>query len=464
MAQSIGDAAWDLLKASVMHFNGKPLGTVAARDTIKQELNYDQVFVRDFAVSAYAYLLADQPEIVANFLLEMVRLQRTKRQFDCFEPGEGLMPASFKVEEVDGREHIVADFGERAIARVPPSDSGFWWLLVLNAYVQTTGDRAMAERADVQHAIRVLLDLFLSERFDMFPTMLVPDGSFMIDRRMGVYGYPIDVQALFFSSLNAAEQLLDDSDENNDYVGAIRKRIDHLTYHIRTYYWLDLEQLNHIYRYDVEEYGDHTVNIFNIYPETIPNWLIDWIPENGGYFAGNIGPARMDYRYFAHGNLMAIISGLASDQQAQAFMELLRERWGDLIGEMPLKLVFPALKDRDWVLLTGMDPKNRAWSYHNGGNWPSLVWLLAAACVRTGAFDILQRALDSLAPRLARDNWPEYYDGHYGRLVGREARVLQTWSIAGFLVAEQLAENPQYLERLGFTNAASEDTTTACHI
>ena len=70
----------------------------------------------------------------------------------------------------------------------------------------------------------------------------------------------------------------------------------------------------------MEEYGEHTVNIFNIYPETIPGWLIDWIPETGGYFAGNIGPGLMDYRYFAHGNLMAIVSGLATEQQAQAFM------------------------------------------------------------------------------------------------------------------------------------------------
>jgi glycogen debranching enzyme len=462
MTRSMRDTARDLLAASVMTFNGKPIGTVAARDTIKQELNYDQVFVRDFAVSAYAYLLADEPDIVANFLLETVRLQQTKRQFDCFEPGEGLMPASFKVVKENGSERMVPDFGEHAIARVPPVDSGFWWLLVLRAYVQTTDDRTLAERDDVQHAIRLLLDLFLSARFDMFPTMLVPDGSFMIDRRMGVYGYPIDIQALFFAALTAAEHLLVDSELNADYIDAARTRKAHLAHHIRSYYWLDLEQLNHIYRYDVEEYGENTVNQFNIYPETIPIWLIDWLPESGGYFAGNIGPARMDYRYFAHGNLMAIVSGLATETQAAAFMDLLRSRWDDLIGDMPLKLCFPALQDREWVILTGMDPKNRAWSYHNGGNWPSLIWLLAAACVRTGASDILQRALDALKPRLSDDEWPEYYDGRLGRLVGREARRLQTWSFAGYLIAEHLAEDPGAIKSLGFDDNAA--LTSECGI
>lgn len=50
---------------------------------------------------------------------------------DCHSPGPGLMPASFKVKSVpregnDGsfEEFIDADFGESAIGRVSPVDSG----------------------------------------------------------------------------------------------------------------------------------------------------------------------------------------------------------------------------------------------------------------------------------------------------------------------------------------------------
>jgi glycogen debranching enzyme len=109
-----------------------------------------------------------------------------------------------------------------------------------------------------------------------------------------------------------------------------------------------------------------------------------------------------------------------------------------------------------------MDPKNRAWSYHNGGNWPSLIWLLAAACARTGASDILQRALDAIRSQLPDDEWPEYYDGRLGRLVGREARRLQTWSVAGYLVAEHLAEDPGAVDRLGFDDHTA--LTSECGI
>lgn len=50
---------------------------------------------------------------------------------DCYSPGQGLMPASFKVRSVplDGNseafeEVLDPDFGESAIGRVAPVDSG----------------------------------------------------------------------------------------------------------------------------------------------------------------------------------------------------------------------------------------------------------------------------------------------------------------------------------------------------
>lgn len=51
---------------------------------------------------------------------------------DCYTPGQGLMPASFKVqtvylegEGVKGTEECLQpDFGEAAIGRVAPVDSG----------------------------------------------------------------------------------------------------------------------------------------------------------------------------------------------------------------------------------------------------------------------------------------------------------------------------------------------------
>lgn len=435
--------AWQLLYESVIRYRGQPVGTVAARDRETAALNYDQVFVRDFAVSAIAFLIRGEAEIVRRFLEVMVEMQAMQPHMTCYRPARGVMPASFKVVDGDGGERLEADFGERAIARVAPVDSGLWWLILLRMYGQATGDRTLAASADFQRAIRLLLDLLLAARFDTFPTLLVPDGSYMIDRRMGVYGHPFDIQVLFFVALRVARELLD-SDEDG-YRTAVTERLGHLQSHLHNHYWIDLARVNAIYRSRVDEYGEGATNPFNIQPESIPPWLLSWLPDDGGYFAGNLDSGHMDYRFFLQGNLWAVVSSLASTTQAEAIMRLIEQRWDDLIARMPAKACFPAVEGDEWRVLTGSDPKNVAWSYHNGGSWPFLLWLIAAAAIKTGRIEMARRALEIAGPRLVADDWPEYYDGRNARLIGKQARRFQTWSIAGYLAAAGLLDHPDRL-------------------
>lgn len=65
---------------------------------------------------------------------------------------------------------------------------------MLRAYGKITGDYGLQERVDVQTGISLILNLCLSDGFDMFPTLLVTDGSCMIDRRMGIHGHPLEIQ------------------------------------------------------------------------------------------------------------------------------------------------------------------------------------------------------------------------------------------------------------------------------
>jgi hypothetical protein len=178
-------SAWKLLDDSIIYYQGKPIGTQAARDPQLKALNYDQCFVRDFVPVGLLFLMHGKTEIVRNFLEVTLKLQSHDPEMDCFQPGPGLMPASFKVESNEDGEFLTADFGQHAIARVPPVDSCMWWLLLLRAYGKATGD-LIAHRPDFQEGIKLILDMCLVHRFAMYPTMLVPDGAFMIDRRMGV--------------------------------------------------------------------------------------------------------------------------------------------------------------------------------------------------------------------------------------------------------------------------------------
>ncbi|KAK1294722.1 Alkaline/neutral invertase CINV2 [Acorus calamus] len=311
--------AWRLLRNAVVNYCGNPVGTVAANDPASNAspLNYDQVFIRDFVPSALAFLLKGEFEIVRNFLLHTLQLQSWEKTVDCYSPGQGLMPASFKVRSVplgggnEAFEEVLdPDFGEAAIGRVAPVDS---------------------------------------------VTLTEP----------------------------------------------------------------------------------------KVAPPLIPAWLVDWIPERGGYLIGNLQPAHMDFRFFSLGNLWAIISSLTTPKQAEGILNLIEEKWDSIVADMPLKICYPALEYEEWRIITGSDPKNTPWSYHNGGSWPTLLWQFTLACIKMGRPDLARKAVAVAEKSLSKDKWPEYYDTRTGRFIGKQSRLYQTWTIAGFLTSKMLLENPE---------------------
>jgi Alkaline and neutral invertase len=67
-----------------------------------------------------------------------------------------------------------------------------------------------------------------------------------------------------------------------------------------------------------------------------------------------------------------------------------------------------------------------------------------------GRPDLAQRAISTAEKRLLDDNWPEYYDTPTGRFVGKQSRLYQTWTVAGFLTSKLLLEKPELASILTF--------------
>ena len=439
-------SAYSLLNDSILFHGDKPVGTLAALDESIAAANYEECFVRDFVPSALVFLMDGNTDIVRNFLITVMQLRNKQQVMEGHERSVGLMPASFRLStDSENPDELSADFGDRAIGRVAPVDSAMWWMLLLRAYVVTTGDAELAHSDEFQDSMRFILQMYLKESFETSPAMLVPDASFMIDRRMGVYGHPLEIQALFYGMLVTATELLIVSPETEKLLKTVKKRLQTLRSYVRIYYWLDQQRLNDIHRFSAEEFGIDAVNLLNIYPESIPDWIDGWVPDNAGYFVGNLGPSRMDFRYFAFGNLLAINFGLATEDQAQKLMNLYVQHWDELIGAMPLKICYPAVNGEKWAYTTGSDPKNVPWSYHNGGNWPCLLWAFVGAAIRTGRHDLAHRTLDCAAKKLVTDDWPEYYDGKMGTLIGRRANFKQTWSASALIVSHRFLYDPDSL-------------------
>ena len=437
------DSAYEILNRSIIEYRGEPVGTAAAVDPNPAAAHYHECFIRDFVPSALVFLLDGRYDIVRNFLTTVMKLRGLQPVPEGHKRSMGLMPASFRVGDESDSTPLVGDFGERAIGRVIPVDSAMWWVCLLRAYLITSDDWELIEDPQIQQCIKQVLELYLRESFESAPTLLVPDGSFMIDRRMGVHGYPLEIQALFYGMLVSLRELLARIHSKEDeLIENLDIRIKALCDYIQVYYWLDRDRLNEIHRFKSEEFGLDATNVLNVYPESIPDWIDGWLDSQSGYLVGNQGPGKVDFRFFAQGNLLSILFDLATEDESQKIMNLYELHWDELVGEMPVKCLYPAVSGREWMYMTGSDPKNVAWSYHNGGHWPVLLWPFVGAALTVGRNDMAKRAVDLLSLRIERDHWPEYYDGKRGSLIGRRANLFQTWTATAYIIAHKIIENP----------------------
>ncbi|WP_414673641.1 glycoside hydrolase 100 family protein [Magnetofaba australis] len=437
--EEVVEQAYALIEDSLIYYQGKAVGCTAAVTDHVAAANYTECFIRDFFPVALILLMDGKSEVVRNFLHTVARLSAREKQFKGHEITPGVMPASFSVRiDEAGAESLSPDYGDRAIGRVAPVDSMMWWAILLDLYVQYTHDHGFTQRPSIQGALQHILHLSLNTTFEVAPTLLAPDGSFMIDRRMGVDGHPLEIQTLFYGMLCSAEKYLARTSHTAEVLLVAHQRRSALLTYLRIFFWLDVRRLNEIHRYPTEELGSGSVNMLNIYPASIPDWVEDWLPDYCGYFVGNLGPGRMDFRYFAQGNLLAILFGVSTQDQTRDILNLYEKRWSDLVGVSPAKIVYPAVDGLAWELITGSDPKNVAWSYHNGGNWPVLLWPLVAAALEGGREDLAWSAFSLACRRLQRDGWPEYYDGKTGRLIGRRSNFNQVWSAAAAILSHKM--------------------------
>lgn len=454
MSNEVLKSANLILNDSIMYYQNRPVGTLAALPSSKlAAANYDECFIRDFVPSAFVFLIQGKSDIVKNFLETVLTLKTSERVIAGHEIQPGVMPASFRVcIDSDGNEKLVADFGERAIGRVAPVDSMMWWIILLDIYTKSTGDMELVSRPEFQRTMEQILHLCLKDSFEVSPALLVPDACSMIDRRMGIYGHPLEIQSLFYGVLRIIQNLYQEPDNkapgSASLLHTAKVREQALLNYVRIFYWLDLKRLNEIHRYSTEEFGPGSINVLNIHPESIPNWVVNWLPLDGGYLVGNVGAGRMDFRFFALGNLLAILFNLSTEEQSRKIVNLYENKWQDLVGDMPVKIIYPAMEGLEWEVRTGSDPKNVPWSYQNGGNWPALLWHFVAASIKTGRQDIAEHAYQTAVKRLLDDNWPEYYDGHSGRLIGRRSNFQQVWTATSVLLSHHLLEDPTLLDLL----------------
>lgn len=83
-----------------------------------------------------------------------------------------------------------------------------------------------------------------------------------------------------------------------------------------------------------------------------------------------------------------------------------------------------------------------------GYSLSSLCPQFTLACMKMGKSDLAEKAIATAEKRLHSDRWPEYYDTKNGKFIGKQARLYQTWSVAGYLTSKLLLEKPELASSL----------------
>ncbi|KAJ4963610.1 hypothetical protein NE237_023549 [Protea cynaroides] len=77
--------------------------------------------------------------------------------------------------------------------------------------------------------LKQILNLCLTD--GLFPSLLVNDGSCMIDQQMGIHDHPLEIDALFYSALRYFCEMLALNDGSKNLVTAINNELSATLFH-----------------------------------------------------------------------------------------------------------------------------------------------------------------------------------------------------------------------------------------
>jgi GH15 family glucan-1,4-alpha-glucosidase len=169
-----------------------------------------------------------------------------------------------------------------------------------------------------------------------------------------------------------------------------------------------------------------------------------WLPskrilQGERYYLPYLGFRAIGEWFDSLGNLMAILAGVASPEQAKAILGFIERH---CLADLPLPAIYPPIHpgDPDWREYYG--ELNQPHRYHNGGVWPFIGGFYVAALVAAGHYDAAASALHRLA-LLNRDG--SFNEWHHGETGEPKGVTEQAWSAGMYIYASECVRRRQLL-------------------
>jgi len=298
------------------------------------------------------------------------------------------------------------------------ADGGLWWVV--------TG-ALLAPDLDL---VREVLCWYEYQDVDQSGLLSMQESSDWQDlfctRGKGLY-----LNCLYVMALRRAAELFKD-----DEADRLRRRAALVADRINTYFWYTCE--SDTQRYISNSFSTEGTPLRDSMgrPREMPvkRYLTD-----EQYYLPYLGFRSLGEWFDSFGNLLAILAGVADQQQSDIILDFISRHSLDI---WPLRSLTPVVRpgDADWRDYYGS--LNVPHHYHNGGVWPFLGGFYVAALVKAGRAEAAELALGSLARLNQCGQFNEWHHGETGAPMGAQD---QAWSAGMYLFAWECVRRGQAL-------------------
>jgi glycogen debranching enzyme len=421
ICQEARDRAEDVVLA-----NAAPLGLVASA------VAYQQVWARESMIGGLGLWRVSSPEGAAVTLRSLATLEKfqSSRGLIPHNVGEAGLPDPALVEHggalapeeaIDG--HIVVDHAHAGCV-----DSNLWFILG-HYYAAAHDDDTSRVKASWPALLRAHTWLAYQDSNEC-GLLEVHEAMDWADLYANRYNTLL-ANVLWYAATKAMATLAvhagQHGDEFSTQADEIRHRINLLLWvgrgSTRDYEWIRRNRMEWNY----------------------PCRLTDIVLQDRPHYLAYMAFRDYGDRFDALGNLLAILFGVANEEQTERILDYIRGAGID--QPWPIKANHPPVRpgDKDWRDYYLLRNLNLPDQYHNGGAWPYIGGFYVAALVKAGRQRQAEHQLQRLAQmaRESRDpdgtwDFNEWFHGVSGRPMGFPH---QTWSAAMFIYAHDAVQH-----------------------
>jgi len=175
---------------------------------------------------------------------------------------------------------------------------------------------------------------------------------------------------------------------------------------------------------DIEQY-------LSLYDKNL-GYYLPWVWKN------HDGDREQEQWFDTLGNLLAIITGLATPEIADSILNYIEKE--KINRPYPCKAIFPPIKtgDKEWHSYFSKCSAKDPYQYSNAGIWPFIGGFYVVALVKTKQFEKAKTELELLS----KTEFNEWLDGQTGEIKGTP---YQGWSAGAYIYALECLKRKKVL-------------------